>query len=248
MAISDTAPAPGTEEQGGRPAGETSTPAARDPQAPAAAAHTVEAEKRARWEKAAAKAAVEKHDAELSAKLGGASLDDVLAEWQTVKAEREKLAEASATEVQKVTRRATAAEAEIAKLKQSNAAMESELREHRLERPLRELVQGVTVRKPQYASVLLSALKGRFALDGDGKTVRALGTDGQPDADLKAETVLSEIVALYPDLVTTPLPGHGSGPTQTPQAGARPGNGTARRLTRDEENALLSGSSLVPRR
>lgn len=237
MANSDTAPAPGTEEQGGRPAGETSTPAARDPQVPATAAHTVEAEKRARWEKAAAKAAVEKYQAEIAARLGGASLDDVLSEWQAVKAEREKLAEQSATEVQKVSKKAAAAEAKAANLEARIATYEAELREHRLERPLRELVQGVQVRKPQYAAVLLGALKSRFALDADGRTVRALGADGQIDNDLKPESVLSEIVAQYPDLVTTPMPGHGSGPGQPAQQG--PANGSApKTISRDEESRI----------
>lgn len=240
MTPSDPAPAPGTDEQGGRPAGETSTPAARDPQVPATAAHTVEAEKRARWEKAAAKAAVAAHEAEIATRLGGASLEDVLTEWQAVKAEREKLAEQSATEVQKVTKRATAAEAKAAAADARIAAMETELREHRLERPLRELVQGVAVRKPQYASVLLSALKSRFTLDADGKTVRALDAEGKPDADLKPDTVLSEIVALYPDLVTTPLAGHGSGPSQAPTAQGSTNGGRAQ-MSRDEETRIYAG-------
>lgn len=244
MATIDDAPATGGDDTtGGRPAGETSTPDARTPQPPAGAAHTVEAEKRARWEKAAAKAAVEKHQQELAAKLGGVSLDDVLSEWQATKAEREKLAEQNATEVQKVTKRAIAAEQKAAKLEAERAEMERELREHRLERPLREMIATVAVRKPQYAGVLLGALKSRFVLGEDGKTVVALGDDGQPDADLTHDKVLSQVVATFPDLVTTPLPGHGSGPAHPAAASSGGTNGQSgpKRMSPEEERSIFAG-------
>jgi len=242
MATIDDAPATGGDDHtGGRPAGELGTPAAQIPQPPAGAAHTVEAEKRARWEKAAAKAAVTQHQAELAARLGGASLEDVIAEWTAAKTEREKLAEQSATEVQKVTKRATAAEQKAARLEAEKAALDAELREHRLERPLREMVAAVAVRKPQYSGVLLGALKARFALAEDGKTITPLGEDGQPDPELKAEQVLSQIVATYPDLVTTPLPGHGSGPAHPARAGNGANGQQSRAMSRDEENAIYGG-------
>lgn len=237
MAEQTRAPAP--EMSAGNPGGgsapEGSAGDAVDPMVQVAAVkgNEVRPEVRRRWEQAAAAKALETFRADFAEKSGGLSLDDLLAERQSI-------AEKSTTETQKLNTRASKAEGELAKLRAANAELDKELREHRLERPLREMIAGIHVRKPQYAGVLLAALKDRFSLSEDGRTVHARGDDGQPDPELKADTVLSQIVALYPDLVTTPLPGHGSGTTHP--AGGSSSNGSSRtKVTREDESRIFEG-------
>lgn len=253
--MADTTREPAPVQSGGNPGGgsapEGGAGDVTDPIAPAASAKTdeVKPEVRRRWEAQAAKAERARVLQEISQRLGGEDLEEILTERQAAKAERERLAEQSATEAQRAAKKHAAIEAERNTLKSQLDAAAAELREHRLERPLRDLAASVKVKEPHYAGVILAALKERATLAEDGKSVLAIGDDGQPDPDLKLDKVLSEVVARYRDLVTTPLQGHGSGPTH-PAGTAPTGNAGAtnggRKLTREQERDIYAG--FLPKR